>query len=86
MQYYAANFYIWAPRENPNATVALIEFASRSLSVKIHPRKKTAIKKYSMVTNMLKNSLFVTVEVFFLLRFFFGLNFYKQTPSTYQTN
>ena len=76
MQYYEANFYIWAPRENPNATVSLIKFASRSLSVKIHPRKKTAIKKYSMVTNMLKNSLFVTV----------GLNFYKQTPSTYQTN
>ena len=70
MQYYEANFYIWAPRENPNASVSLVEFASRSLSVKIHPRKKPAIKKYSMVTNMFKNSLFVTVEVFFDCGFF----------------
>ena len=65
MQYYEANFYIWAPRENPNATVSLIKFASRSLSVKIHPRKKNRNQKKLDGNEYLKNYLFVTVEVFF---------------------
>ena len=75
MQYYEANFYIWAPRENPNATVSLIKFASRSLSVKIHPRKKTAIKKYSMVTNMFKKFLIRYRRGFFFIAVFFRAEF-----------
>ena len=53
------------------STVALIKFASRSLTVKIH-QEKTAIKKNSTVIDREFDSLSITVEFFGLRRFSLG--------------
>ena len=63
-------------------TVALIEFASRSLPEKVHLKKKSGGRKTRRcwIGNQIPYS---TPSSFFWLRIFFGVNFCMQTPGTY---
>ena len=62
-------------------TVALIEFASRSLPVKVHLKKKSGGRKTRRcpIGNQIP---YRTPSSFFWLRFFFGVHFYRQTQGT----
>jgi hypothetical protein len=59
----------------------LIEFASRSLPVKVHLKKNPEAKKLDGKRQ--KNQIpYRLPSSFFRLRFFLGLNFCGQTPGT----
>jgi hypothetical protein len=61
--------------------VALTEFASRSLPVKVHLKKNSGGRKTRQY--LIGNQIPYTPSSFFWLRFFFGVYFYRQTPGTY---
>jgi hypothetical protein len=61
--------------------VALIEFASRSLPVKVHQKKKNGGRKKTPESIWNKNTKRLTAR-FFCLRFFLGVQFNAQTPGT----
>jgi hypothetical protein len=61
--------------------VALIEFASSSLLTKVHLKKKSGGRKTRLygIGNKIP---YPFPSIFFLLRFFLGVNFCEQTPGT----
>jgi hypothetical protein len=63
-------------------TVALIEFASRTLPVKVHIKKKSGGRKTRRC--LIENQIpYQTQSSFFRLWFFLGVHFYRQNPGTY---
>jgi hypothetical protein len=67
---------------NCNRTVALTDFYSRNFLTKVHLNKKSGGRKTRRFLIGIQFP-YQTRSSFFCLRFFFGVNFCKQTPGTY---